>query len=112
MSQEYKNRVLKAKDLSTTVTGRRTGHPVRSLKSPFTTNYANIEKATLNDDDLHGLSAGALRKAAQEGDAEGGQFMCGQIAGLVTKEEPAAAIVADLMEGGEKVLRSADQWLR
>lgn len=112
VNQEYKNRVLKAKDLSTVVTGRRTGHPVRSLKSLFTTNYVNIEKATLNDNDLHGLSAGALRKAAQEGDAEGGQFMCGQIAGLVSKEEPAAAIVADLMEGAENILRSAGQWLR
>jgi enoyl-[acyl-carrier protein] reductase II len=112
VSQEYKNRVLKAKDLSTTVTGRRTGHPVRSLKSPFTTRYASIEKETLHDEDLHGLSAGALRKAAQEGDGENGQFMCGQIAGLVTREEPAAAIVADLMAGAEKVLGGAGQWVR
>jgi enoyl-[acyl-carrier protein] reductase II len=85
---------------------------VRSLKSPFTTRYASIEKETLNDEDLHGLSAGALRKAAQEGDGENGQFMCGQIAGLVTREEPAAAIVADLMAGAEKVLGGAGQWVR
>ena len=111
VSQEYKNRVLKAKDLSTVVTGRRTGHPVRSLKSPFTTRYVQIEKETLNDDDLHGLSAGALRKAAQEGDGENGQFMCGQIAAIVTREEPAAAIVEDLMAGAEKILRGATQWL-
>ena len=111
VSQEYKNRVLKAKDLSTVVTGRRTGHPVRSLKSPFTTRYVQIEKQTLNDDDLHGLSAGALRKAAQDGDGENGQFMCGQIAALVTKEEPAADIVRDLMEGAEQVLKGAGKWL-
>ncbi len=111
VSQEYKNRVLKAKDLSTVVTGRRTGHPVRSLKSPFTTRYVQIEKETLNDDDLHGLSAGALRKAAQDGDGENGQFMCGQIAALVTKEEPAAAIVRDLVEGAERVLKGAGTWL-
>ena len=70
-----------------------------------------IEKETLNDDDLHGLSAGALRKAAQEGDGENGQFMCGQIAAIVTREEPAAAIVEDLMAGAEKILRGATQWL-
>ena len=111
VSQEYKNRVLKAKDLSTVVTGRRPGHPVRSLKSPFTTRYVQIEKQTLDDDDLHGLSAGALRKAAQDGDGENGQFMCGQIAALVTKEEPAADIVRDLMEGAEQVLKGAGKWL-
>lgn len=112
VSQEYKNRVLKAKDLSTVVTGRRTGHPVRSLKSPFTTRYVQIEKETLDDESLHGLSAGALRKAAQNGDGENGQFMCGQIAALVNREEPAADIVRDLMEGAERVLGGAAQWVR
>ena len=112
VSQEYKDRVLKARDLSTTVTGRRTGHPIRCLKSPFTQNYAAIEKAAESDEELHGLSAGALRKAAQDGNGQEGQFMAGQIAALVNKEQTAAEIVNDLMADAERVLGGASTWVR
>ena len=112
VSQEYKDRVLKARDLSTTVTGRRTGHPIRCLKSPFTQNYAAIEKAAESDEELHGLSAGALRKAAQDGNGQEGQFMAGQIAALVNKEQTAAEIVNDLMADAERVLGGTSTWVR
>ncbi len=112
VSQEYKDRVLKARDLSTTVTGRRTGHPIRCLKSPFTQNYAAVEKAAQSDEELHGLSAGALRKAAQDGNGAEGQFMAGQIAALVNKEQTAAEIVDDLMADAERVLGGAQTWVR
>ena len=112
VSREYKDRVLKARDLSTTVTGRRTGHPIRCLKSPFTQNYAAIEKAAESDEELHGLSAGALRKAAQDGNGQEGQFMAGQVAALVNKEQTAAEIVNDLMADAERVLGGASTWVR
>ncbi len=111
VSEVYKQKVLKAKDISTIVTGRKTGHPVRALKTPFTHDYAQME-ATLSEDELHGHSAGALRRAAKEGDEEGGYFMAGQVAGMVTRKEPAAAIIADLMDGCEKSLRGALTWVR
>ena len=69
VSPVYKEKVLKAKDISTIVTGRRTGHPVRALKTPFTLNYAKLEATAQTDEELHGTSAGALRKAAKEGDS-------------------------------------------
>ena len=112
VSDEYKRRILKANDISTVVTGRRNGHPVRALKTPFTRNYAQLEATAESDDELHGISAGALRAAAQEGDAEHGYFMAGQVAGMVRAEQPAADIVNDLLEGAERSLKEATRWVR
>ena len=112
VSDEYKDRVLKAKDISTVATGRKFGHPVRCLKTPFSTEYARMEKEGANEEELNKLGTGALRKAAKEGDYEHGSFLCGQIAGMVTRREPAAAIVDDLVEGAERVLREATKWVK
>lgn len=112
VSDEYKDRVLKAKDISTIATGRKFGHPVRCLKTPFSNEYARLEKEGAGEQELNELGTGALRKAAKEGDYEHGSFLCGQIAGMVTKREPAAAIVDDLVDGAERVLKGATKWVR
>lgn len=111
VSDTYKDLVLKAKDISTRATGRSTGHPVRCLKNPFSTKYAQLEAAGAPEEELNALGTGALRKAAKEGDYEEGSFLCGQIAGMVTKRESAAAIVDDLVSGAEKVLSGAGAWV-
>ena len=107
VSEEYKERVLKAGDISTMVTGRSGGHPVRCLKTPFTRRFAKAESAGASQDELNAMGAGSLRKAAREGDYENGSFMCGQIAGLVKRRQSAAEIVDDLVGGAEKVLKGA-----
>ena len=112
VSEVYKQKVLKAKDISTIVTGRLTGHAVRALKTPFTHDYAQLEAAAKSPDELSGHSAGALRRAAKDGDEERGYFMAGQVAGMVTREEPAAAIIQDLLDGCEKNLKEALTWVR
>ena len=112
MSEEYKERVLKAGDISTMVTGRSGGHPVRCLKTPFTRRFAKAESAGASQDELNAMGAGSLRKAAREGDYENGSFMCGQIAGLVKRRQSAAEIVDDLVGGAEKVLKGATTWVR
>ena len=112
VSEEYKARVLKAKDISTIATGRRDGHPVRCLKTPFSNGYARLEREGATADELNELGVGALRRAAKEGDYEHGSFLCGQIAGMVTKRESAADIVNDLLDGAERVLAGATRWVR
>ena len=112
VSEEYKERVLKAGDISTMVTGRSGGHPVRCLKTPFTRRFAKAESAGASQDELNAMGAGSLRKAAREGDYENGSFMCGQIAGLVKRRQSAAEIVDDLVGGAEKVLKGATIWVR
>ncbi len=111
--QNYKNRVLKAKDIDTIATGKRLGHPVRALKTAFTRDLAAKEyDASVTDEDFEKLGVGALRKAAKEGDEKHGSFLCGQIAGLVKKEQPAAEIIREMFGEAEKLLGGADQWVK
>jgi enoyl-[acyl-carrier protein] reductase II len=108
----YKEKVLKANDLCTMVTGKRLGHPVRSLRTNFSRNYAKAEYSGISDDELEQMGVGALRLAVQEGDLNRGSFLCGQIAAMVDKIQPAAEIVRDVIEGAEPILKGASQWVR
>ncbi len=108
----YKEKILKATDLCTMVTGRRLGHPVRSLRTPFAREYAKAEYGGMTDEDLEALGRGALRLAVQEGDSEKGCFLSGQIAAMVRKEQPAAEIIREVAEEAEPLLRRASQWVK
>ncbi len=108
----YKEKVLKAKDISTIVTGKRLGHPVRSIKTPFSREYAKAEYSAIADDDLEQMAVGALRLAAVEGDEQKGCFLAGQIAGLVNKEQTAQEIIEEIFSEAEIVLGGAKKWVR
>ena len=107
----YKEKILKATDLCTMVTGRRLGHPVRSLRTQFARDYSKAEYAGMPDDELEALAVGKLRLAVKEGDEKKGCFLSGQIAALVKKEQPAAQIVKEVIEGAEQILRSAAKYI-
>lgn len=108
----YKQKILKATDLCTMVTGRRLGHPVRSLRTQFAREYSRAEYGGMPDEELEALATGALRLAVQEGDEEKGCFLSGQVAAMVRKEQPAADIVKEVMEEAEAILLRASQWVR
>ena len=100
----YKEKILKATDISTIVTGKSLGHPVRSLKTPFSKTLARMESdPSVNKDDILAFGSGALRKAVQDGDPNG-SYMAGECAGMVMRVEPAKDIVDDLVLGAEKVI--------
>lgn len=104
---EYKEKILKATDISTIVTGKSLGHPVRSLKTPFSKTFAKMENdPSVSQEDILAFGSGALRKAVQEGDRNG-SYMAGECAGMVRKIEPAKEIVEDLILGAEKVIAEA-----
>ena len=107
----YREKVLKANDLSTMVTGKRLNHPVRSLRTPFPRRYAGAEFSGMSDEELTGYAADAFRKAVQEGDVNNGCFLCGQAAALVTRVQPAAEIVREIMEEAEPLLLDAAKWV-
>lgn len=102
--QKYKEKVLKAKDIETEVTGTSTSHPVRVLRNKLTREYLKIEKSNPNSEKLETLTRGALRKAVVEGDTENGSVMAGQIAGLVKKEQSCKEIIEELMTEFEKCM--------
>ncbi|HHW25034.1 MAG TPA: enoyl-[acyl-carrier-protein] reductase FabK [Clostridiales bacterium] len=110
--RNYKDRVLRAGDLDTIVTGKRLGHPVRSLKSPFSRAYFKAEYSGVSDEELDRMGTGAFRIAVQEGDIERGCFLAGQSAALVKKEQPAAEIVREIAEEAERILMEAQKWVK
>ena len=102
--QECKDKLLKATDISTIVTGKSLGHPVRSLKTPFSKKLARMEEdPSVNREDILSFGSGALRKAVQEGDRDG-SYMAGECAGMVKEVEPAASIVEDIILGAERII--------
>ena len=108
----YREKILKATDLCTMVTGKRLGHPVRSLRTQFARNYAKAEFSDTPDEELEAMGTGALRLAVQEGDNERGCFLAGQIAAMVNHQQPAADIVREVMEGAEPILKGAAKWVK
>jgi enoyl-[acyl-carrier protein] reductase II len=110
--QNYKNKIMQAKDIDTIVTGRRLGHPVRALKNRFTRRFAEMElEQGVTEADLEAFGVGSLRKAAVEGDIESGSFMAGQIAGLIHDELSCEEIIQGIFAEAEALLRGAGQWL-
>ena len=107
----YKEKILKATDLCTMVTGKRLGHPVRSLRTKFAQDYFKAEYGGMPDDELENLAVGALRLAVQEGDLEHGCFLAGQIAAMVKREQPAAEIIKEIMDEAEPILKGAAKWV-
>lgn len=108
----YKDKVLKATDLSTITTGKRLGHPVRSIKTPFTRALFQAEYSDISDEELEQMGIGKLALAARDGDLQNGCFLAGQIAGMVNKEQPAAEIIREICEGAEPLLKGAAKWVK
>lgn len=106
VSEGYKEKVLKAKDTSTTVTGRSTGHPVRVIKNKFAKKFKHMEDENATIEELEKFGAGSLRVAVVDGDVENGSVMAGQIAGMVNKRESCKEIITDLVNGYNQIISS------
>lgn len=109
--ENYRDKILKANDLSTMVTGKRLGHPIRCLRTNFVREYTKLEYSDAPDETLEAMGAGRLRMAVKDGDADG-SYMSGQIAAMVNKVQPAADIVREVVEDGEKRLKEAASWVK
>lgn len=102
--QNYKDRILAAKDIDTVVTGKSTGHPVRSIRNQTTKQYLKMEKEGVSFEELEALNVGGLRRAVIEGDVKTGSVMAGQSAGLVKEERTCAEILTQITSQAEQLL--------
>ena len=93
----YKERVLKAKDIDSVVTGRSTGHPVRTLRNQMTKEYLQKEKDGASFEELEMMTLGSLRRAVQDGDTKTGTMMAGQCAGMVKKVQTCQEMIEEIM---------------
>lgn len=102
--ENYKKKVIAAKDIDSEVTGRSNGHPVRQIRNKLTREYLQMEKEGASFEEMEKLTLGSLRKAVVEGDMVSGTIMAGQIAGMVKREQTCAEIVREIMDQAETLL--------
>ncbi len=105
--ENYKKAILKAKDIDSKVTGRSTGHPVRSIRNQMTKDYLKKEKEGASFEELEYLTLGGLRKAVVEGDIINGSIMAGQIAGLVKEEKSCKDLISSIVKEAETLMEGS-----
>ena len=103
--ENYKQRIIKAKDIDTAVTGRSHGHPIRGLRNKMTREYLKMEQEGKSFEELEYLTLGSLRRAVQEGDIQEGTVMAGQIAGMISQEQTCKEMIDEMMAQAEALLK-------
>ena len=104
--ENYKDAVIKSKDIDTVVTGRATGHPVQVIKNKLAREYLNLEKNNASLEEIEELGRGALRKAVKDGNVDEGSLMAGQISGMITKKQSAKEIIEEMFDEYERLKNS------
>ena len=109
--ENYKQKIIKAKDIDSEVTGMANGHPIRVLRNQMTKAYLKMEKEGASLEELEKMTLGSLRKAVVEGDVTSGSVMAGQISGLIKKEETCKEIILDVMQGARQAMNNSyEEW--
>ncbi len=101
----YKQAILDARDRSTVVTGRPTGHPVRVIENRLARQFLQMEAEGAPPEEMEKLGVGKLRAAVVDGDVRSGSVMAGQVAAMVNKIQPAREIVQEIMIHAGQVLK-------
>ncbi|MDB8789759.1 enoyl-[acyl-carrier-protein] reductase FabK [Romboutsia sp. 1001216sp1] len=102
--ENYKNMIIKSKDRDAIVTGRSTGHPVRTLKNKLSKEVLSMEKEGINPEEIDKKCVGSLRMATIDGDIENGSFMAGQIASIVKDIKPCKKIIGDIVNQVKEIM--------
>ncbi len=105
----FKERICRAKDIDSEVTGRSTGHPIRVLRNQMTKEYLRMEQEGVSFEEMERLTLGSLRKAVIEGDIKSGSLMAGQIAGLIKEEKTCREIIREIMQEAEVLLNGREK---
>ena len=110
--ENYKEKLLKASDVSTIITGKSFGDAVRCLKTPFSKKFFKMEyDPAVSKEEVLSFGTGSMRKAVFEGDNSGGSYLAGEVAGMIKKKESAADIINDIVTVAEQLLSNAKNLL-
>ncbi len=101
-----KDRVLKARDRDTIVTGYSTGHPVRVIKNKLSRMLEELDRDN-KPEALEELGSGKLALCMREGDIEMGSIMAGQCSAMIDRVMPAADIIDEIMRDAEAAMGAA-----
>lgn len=101
----YKQKVIKARDIDSEITGMSTGHPIRQIRNKMTREYLKLEKEGASFEELEYLTLGSLRKAVMEGDVVNGTLMAGQCAGMVSRIQSCREIIEEIIHDGSALLK-------
>lgn len=104
----YKDRIIRSRDIDSRVTGRSTGHPVRAIRNEMTKKYLELEQSGAEFEELEQLTLGGLRKAVVEGDVKNGSVMAGQIAGMIKERMSCEATIQKLVKETETLMKGMD----
>lgn len=104
--EKFKEAIITAKDRSTIVTGKTTGHPVRVIKNKLSLKFEELEQKQASVFELEALGQGKLRLAVVDGDVENGSVMAGQVSGMIKEVKSAENIIQDIIKGASKLLNS------
>ena len=102
--ENYKECILKARDIDSRVTGRSTGHPVRALRNKMTKEYLEKEQAGATFEELEHLTLGGLRRAVVDGDVQTGSVMAGQIAGMIKEKLTCQEVIQKLVSQTDELI--------
>jgi len=108
----YKDKIVRAGDRATMVTGTSLGHPVRSLRNPMSHEFDELERRGASEQEIIEFGTGKLRLAVVEGDVNHGTVMAGQVAGMVNDIVPCKELVERIVAQAEDVLKSMPRFVR
>ncbi|MCD6358761.1 MAG: enoyl-[acyl-carrier-protein] reductase FabK [Dehalococcoidia bacterium] len=101
---DFKQKIIEARDRSTVITGRETGHPVRCLANKMTKQLEEMAKTGMSLEEMEIFLGGSLRKATMDGEVENGSVMAGQISGMINDIKPCNQIITDIITEAEKII--------
>lgn len=109
--ENYKQAIIKAKDIDSKVTGRSTGHPVRTIRNAQTLEYIKLEQKGTGFEELEKLTEGGLRRAVLEGDVKTGSVMAGQIAGLIKDIPSVDYVIKSIVQEAKGIIKESQKYV-
>ena len=106
---KYKERILKAHDRATVVTGQTMEHPLRSLQNRLTRQFLALEKAGTSKEELDLFGRGRMYLGLIKGDVNEGSLLSGQIAGLIKEIKPVRVIIEETIAEAEAIIKSTEK---